>query len=89
MKSRVIIFGGYYDISVLELSKPQSVKNDVVSYSESGWSKIGKLKTKKWQVTPIKVGGDIWVFGGGGLRKGRKHTEIWRVSMIGSIGPML
>ena len=59
-----------------------SLKDDVVAYSESGWSKIGKLKTINFQMTPIKVGKDIFVFGGGGdMMTPDKHTEIWRVSM--------
>ena len=33
-------------------------------------------------MTPIKVGKDIFVFGGGGdMMTPDKHTEIWRVSM--------
>jgi len=33
-------------------------------------------------MTPIKVGKDIFVFGGGGdMMTQDKHTEIWRVSM--------
>ena len=68
-----MIFGGIYDRQIL--------MDDVVAYSESGWSKIGKLKTINFQMTPINVGGDIYVFGGGGdMMTQDKHTEIWRVS---------
>ena len=34
-------------------------------------------------MTPIRVGNDIFVFGGGGdMMTQDKHTEIWRVSSI-------
>ena len=73
LQSRVMIFGGIYDRHIL--------MDDVVAYSESGWSKIGKLKTINFQMTPINVGGDIYVFGGGGdFTTPAMHTEIWRVS---------
>merc|ERR1712131_15890 len=66
-----MIFGGIYDRQIL--------MDDVVAYSESGWSKIGKLKTINFQMTPINVGGDIYVFGGGGdFTTPAMHTEIWR-----------
>ena len=62
-------------------------QKNVVAYSGSGWSNIGKLKTINFQMTPIRVGKDIFVFGGGGdLMTQNKHTEIWRVSTLLSIG---
>jgi len=63
------------------------ISDDVVAYSESGWSKIGKLKTPNFEMTPIRVGKDIFVFGGGGdLITEDIHTEIWRVSTLLSTG---
>ena len=33
-------------------------------------------------MTPIRVNGDIYVFGGGGdMMTQDKHTEVWRVSI--------
>lgn len=69
--SQTLIFGGIYD--------RHSLNDDVAAYSESGWSKIGKLKTINFQMTSIRVGKDIFVFGGGGdMMTSDKHTEIWR-----------
>ena len=63
------------------------LRDDVVAYSESGWSKIGKLKTINFQMTPIRVGKDIFIFGGDGdMMTQDKHTEIWRVSTLFSTG---
>ena len=59
------------------------LRDDVVAYSESGWSKIGKLKKPNFEMTPIRNGKDIFVFGGGGdMMTQDKHTEIWRVSTL-------
>jgi len=43
---RVLIFGGIYD---------GHLSDDVVAYSQYGWSKIGKLKTINFQMTAIEV----------------------------------
>ena len=76
---RVLIFGGIYD---------GHLNDEVVAYSQYGWSKIGKLKAISFQMTAIEVNGrDILVFGGGGdMLSLDKNTEVWRVSLIfGSI----
>jgi len=67
----VLIFGGIYD------GHPN---DDVVAYSQYGWSKIGKLKTINFQMTAIEVNGrDIFVFGGSGdIMSIEKNTEVWR-----------
>ena len=73
----------YRSLSSLCLLNLKRLSDDVVAYSESGWSKIGKLKTINFQMTPIRVGKDIFVFGGGGdMMTQDKHTEIWRVSTL-------
>ena len=72
---RVLIFGGIYD---------GHLNDEVVAYSQYGWSKIGKLKAISFQMTAIEVNGrDILVFGGGGdMLSIDKNTEVWRVSLI-------
>ena len=59
------------------------LSDDVVAYSDSGWSKIGKLRGYNFLMTPITVDGDIYVFGGSGdMTSFQKKTEIWRVISI-------
>ena len=59
------------------------LSDDVVAYSDSGWSRIGKLKGYNFLMTPITVDGDIYVFGGSGdMTSFQKKTEIWRVISI-------
>ena len=53
------------------------LSDDVVAYSDSGWSKIGKLRGYNFLMTPITVDGDIYVFGGSGdMTSFQKQTEI-------------
>ena len=69
-----MIFGGQYG---------EVLSDDVVAYSDIGWSKIGKLRGGNFLMTPITVDGDIYVFGGSGdMNSFQKKTEIWRVSSI-------
>ena len=70
----VLIFGGRYG---------EMLSDDAVAYSDSGWSKIGKLRGSNFLLTPITVDGDIYVFGGSGdMNSFQKKTEIWRVSNL-------
>ena len=66
------------------------LSDDVVAYSDSGWSKIGKLKGYNFLMTPITVDGDIYVFGGSGdMTSFQKQTEIWRVISILIVAALL